>query len=254
MSDSKFFEMARRLRLGPGLAVLGAAVLLVGLFQTTAASTQVGCPEGTTLLAKFEFNDGGYDFEKPDGNTGIVSISDASATGGQWSSSIPVAATVIKGGTGSMTTWIDPPQTSGTFSNAGLPLVGDDNLPDISNIKFCRPIEIATTTIPDTTTTADTTTTTPDTTTTAGDTTTTAPDTTTTEITTTTIPETTTTTAEITSVPPVTSTSMAVDVAGEDELAFTGLSATPIIILGIVLLGTGLFITALTGSHSRRAS
>ena len=145
------------LRSGVAVMLVGALVLLVGMVSTTAASGggNAACPDGTQLVAKFEFTNGKYAFEKPSGNKDIVVISDADAEAGIWTSNVPIAAIVVKGGPGSKTTTLEPPQNSGTFSNTGLPPVGRGNTPDISNIQFCGP-----TSPPPTTTTSTTSTTT----------------------------------------------------------------------------------------------
>ena len=146
------------LRSGVAMMLVGAMVLLVGMVSTTAASGggNAACPDGTQLVAKFEFRGGTYVFEKPSGNQDVVVISDADARGGVWASEVPIAAIVVKGGPGSKTTTLEPPQGTGTFSNTDLPPVGQGNTPDISNIQFCGP----TTPPPTSTTSASTTSTT----------------------------------------------------------------------------------------------
>jgi hypothetical protein len=197
-------ERALRSRIGVVVSIVGAAVLVLGLLQTTRAAPDGGntnCPGGTTLVAKFEYSGGSYVSE---GGSGGVTISAASATSANWTSTAPIAAVVVKGGTGNVITTYAPAQTSGSFSNAGLPTVGNGNVPDISNVKFCTaPPAPTTTAAPTTTTAAPTTTTVEPTTTTVAPTTTTAdgptttaaaPTTTTVEPTTTTVEPTTTTT------------------------------------------------------------
>ena len=143
------------LRSGVAMMLVGALVLLVGMLSTTSASGggNAECPDGTQLVAKFEFQGGTYVFEKPSGNQSVVVISDADAKSGVWASQVPIAAIVVKGGPGSKTTTLEPPQSTGTFSNTGLPPVGQGNTPDISNIQFCGP----TTPPPTSTTSASTT-------------------------------------------------------------------------------------------------
>jgi hypothetical protein len=195
-----------RQRLGgwPGgvvLMVVGAALALAGLLQTTSSTPNpnADCPDGSVLVAKFNYSGHSYSFDKPSGNGSVVSITNGSATGGTWSSTTPISAYIVKGGPNSLITSLSPAQTSGSFSNAGLPKVGakEQNLPDISNVQFCGPDPAATTTTMATTTTAaptttSTTTTAPAATTTVDEytptTSTTAP-----PATTITIPETTTT-------------------------------------------------------------
>ena len=205
------------LRSGVAIMLVGALVLLVGMLATTSShGGNTECPEGTVLVAKFNYQSGSSDdddddedeesdedrdsrssssdedddddgdkgsgkyvFEKPSGNKDVVKISDANAKGGVWTSTTPISAIIVKGGPGSKTTTLTPAQTAGTFSNKDLPKVGGGkNTPDISNLQFCGPTKPVTTTTASTTTTAPTTTSTS--TTTTSTTTTEAPTTTTT--------------------------------------------------------------------------
>ena len=148
---------------GIAIALVGALMLVVGMLSTTSShGGNAECPDGTVLVAKFEYSGGKYKFEKPSGNQNVVTISDANAKGGVWTSTTPISAIIVKGGPGSKTTTLTPPQTSGTFSNKDLPEVGRGNTPDISNLQFCGPKTPVTTTTakPTTTTTVKPTTTT----------------------------------------------------------------------------------------------
>ena len=140
---------ARLLRVGPLLMVLGAALVVAGLIQTTSSTTggcDQGCPAGTTLVAKFNYN-GTYVFEKPAGNEHVVTLSNSSSTGATWHSTIPLTALIVKGGPSSVLVTFTSPQRDGTFSNAVLPKVGNDkNRPAISNVQFCGPFPPVTTT------------------------------------------------------------------------------------------------------------
>jgi hypothetical protein len=89
------------------------------------------CPAGTTEVAKFNYN-GGYVLEYGGG----VTIN-GNASGGTWSSTSFISHIVVKGGNGNYIANIVPVAQSGTFTNFGLPLVGNGNTPGISNIKFC---------------------------------------------------------------------------------------------------------------------
>lgn len=95
------------------------------------------CPADTTMVAKFETSGGNYVYESGLGRD-VVSISNATLSGGNWSSSAPISAIVVKGGQGAA---IDTfaPVFAGSFSNSDVPAVGNGNTPDISNIKFCTP-------------------------------------------------------------------------------------------------------------------
>jgi hypothetical protein len=192
--DAEGGHVVTTLRSGVAMMLVGALVLLVGMLSTTAShGGNSSCPEGSVLVAKFEYEQGykggKYVFEKPEGNEKVVEISDADAKGGVWTSTTPISAFIVKGGPGSKLTTLKPEQTSGTFSNKGLPPVGRGNTPDISNIQFCGPDKPVTTTTAKPTTTVKPTTTT---TTTSTTTTTEAPTTTTTTSTTTTVAPTTT--------------------------------------------------------------
>jgi hypothetical protein len=231
---------------GLALALLGAALLVVGLVQTTSSSQAQGCPAGTTLVAKFNFQGGSYVFEK--GNQGVVSVS-GDATGGSFQSSVPISAIIIKGGNDSVLITFSPAQTSGSFSNSGLPPVGQDNpnTPDISNIQFCTP-----TTPPPTTTSI-------------------APSTTSTSVAPTT--STSTTTTEVGNLPPTpTTTTSTVPVIGPPStppggvvtsvavlpppdsptLPVTGTTSTPLIVLGLLALGAGVTLIVIGRARERR--
>lgn len=90
------------------------------------------CPAGTTEVAKFNYNNGSYVLESGGG----VTIN-GNASGGTWSSTSFISHIVVKGGPAHYIAVIVPAAQSGTFTNFGLPLVGNGNTPGISNIKFC---------------------------------------------------------------------------------------------------------------------
>ncbi len=120
------------------LMVTGFSTAVLASFSLSAfakGNPNVDCPEGTTLAAKYEWN-GSY---KAEGDGSAVTILNANATSGSWTANQNISAVVIKGGSGpSATNTIiyDPTATSGDFSNEGLEN-GGENIPDISNIKFC---------------------------------------------------------------------------------------------------------------------
>ena len=132
----------RRL-LSPGviMMVLGAILVLAGIVQTTTSHfNEPSCPQGTTLIAKFNYSHHDYDFEKPAGNEHVVTLSHESADGAWWSSTQLVSAIIVKGGSSSVLYSIAPPQVTGSFSNEGLPDAGHSHHPpDISNVQFCGP-------------------------------------------------------------------------------------------------------------------
>lgn len=135
--------MPSRPHLGAALTSAGAGLLVLAAFAGPSSAGPIGadpCPAGTVLVAKFEAGDG-YHFERPLGNEDVVTIDDAaSADGGTWSSTTPIAAVVVKGGSSELSVdidWYDPPATSGTFSNEDL-LNDGGQVPDISFVAFCE--------------------------------------------------------------------------------------------------------------------
>ncbi|MEO8697694.1 MAG: hypothetical protein ABI658_29615, partial [Acidimicrobiales bacterium] len=136
-ASRRFFQRLRLWHGGPMALLIGTALVAAGLLQTTTATQTLGCPTGTVLIAKFDFGHNRYEFDKPDGNENVVRITNGSAHGGDWQSTMPVAAIVVKGGPAAVVTWFDPPQTTGEFSGGNLPPVGAGNTPDISNVQFC---------------------------------------------------------------------------------------------------------------------
>jgi len=184
-------------RAGIATMLVGAALLGVGMLQTTTATYQTGCPQGTELVAKFEYDDGKYEYEGSHANRNVVKITNGKKSGGNWTSTRSIAAIVVKGGPGSKIMTLNPPQKSGSFNNNGLTTGGKGkNTPDISHVLFCEPKGGGTTTTSTTSTTTTTTTTSTTTSTTTTTTTSTVPEETTT---TTTEPEETTTTTTSTS-------------------------------------------------------
>lgn len=92
------------------------------------------CPVGTELLAKYEWENGGYDFEEGDD---VITTSDGGTeTDARWDwdwesagDDDGVAAVVVKGGT-SNTTVFSPTTTSGTITD-------EEIAGAISNVQFC---------------------------------------------------------------------------------------------------------------------
>ncbi len=100
------------------------------------------CPEGTDLVAKFEWDDeDGYVFEKPEGNEDVVTIT-GDEDGGTWTSTVAVSALAIKGGQECHVYDYEPAATSGSFSKQDFSTAGSGEglscKPDISNIQFCK--------------------------------------------------------------------------------------------------------------------
>ncbi len=87
------------------------------------------------MVSKFEVVGGAYVFERPAGNDSVVTLTSTTATGGSWSSTVPIGAIIVKGGNGQFAQELASPATSGTFDNGDLAVSGSPT-PDISNIQF----------------------------------------------------------------------------------------------------------------------
>jgi hypothetical protein len=131
----------RLLRPGAIMMALGAVLVLAGIVQTTSSHFNGGnqsCPQGTSLIAKFNNDDHPYAFDSPAGNEHVVTLSHTSDQGAWWSSTTPISAIIVKGGSSSVLYSIAPPQVTGSFSNSGLPNAGNSHHPPaISNVEFC---------------------------------------------------------------------------------------------------------------------
>jgi hypothetical protein len=114
------------------------ATLIAGGSPASAAPRggNQDCPEGSTLLAGFEWSGGRYVFEK--GTEGAVSV-DGDAAGYAWTAhGVTVGAEIVKGGPASVVVSHDGGVVSGAQDAAVLPGVGKKgNTPDISNVTFC---------------------------------------------------------------------------------------------------------------------
>jgi LPXTG-motif cell wall-anchored protein len=124
------------IRVGAGAVVLGALMLSVGpLASAGAGEGFTACPQGTAKLVKFE----APSFNAEDKSVTAVTLINPTTAGGSWTSTVPIAAVVVKGGSGDdsrVITRYDPQATAGTYSNAGL-VNGGGNVPDISFVEFC---------------------------------------------------------------------------------------------------------------------
>jgi hypothetical protein len=96
------------------------------------------CPAGTTLAAKFNFVGGQYVYETGLGSN-VVTITNGSETGGNFTSNVLISSIVIKGGNDAVIEEVNPPSLTGSFSNANVPPNPNGQPPAISNIKFCTP-------------------------------------------------------------------------------------------------------------------
>jgi hypothetical protein len=134
---------ARFLRPGALMMALGAVLILAGVIQTTSShfNTNLSCPSGTTLVAKFNYDGHGhnYDFDSPAGNADVVTLSHTSSHGGWWSSTQPLSALIVKGDSASVSYSISPPQVTGSFSNDGLSNGHghDQDSHEITSVQFC---------------------------------------------------------------------------------------------------------------------
>ncbi len=100
------------------------------------------CPVGTTLVAKFNVDQSKdpceYNFEKPQGNDRVVTITNADCDGGDWSSTVDICTIIVKGGSDADSQDLGS-TSSGSFDNQGLPDAGQSGKPpEISNIQFCE--------------------------------------------------------------------------------------------------------------------
>ncbi|MEP0547474.1 MAG: hypothetical protein ABJF88_11120, partial [Rhodothermales bacterium] len=111
------------------------ALLMLGAgLAAPATAGGPSCPDGTSLLAKFEWNGSRYVFEKPSGNQHIVTLS-GSARSATWSSQADVSAIVLKGARDSEVIATTNPR-AGSFTNANLETPSGQTA-DISNVQFC---------------------------------------------------------------------------------------------------------------------
>ncbi len=107
----------------------------VAVSAQPVANPNVSCPEGTQLVAKFNWNSA-YVFEKPVGNEGIITVGGDALTG-NWSATIPVSYVILKGST--QTYQYATNSNSGGFSYLDLLPNNGGQHPAISNIQFCAP-------------------------------------------------------------------------------------------------------------------
>src|SRR5262245_38460314 len=186
--------------IGLGVALLLFANLASGVDAAGPGGGNTECDSvlpGSVLIAKFDASGGTYHLDA--GTAGIVTLSNTSPTGGDWTSTVGISVVIVKGGPANDGgTFYDPPATSGSFSNVNLPPVGAGNTPNISHVSFCAlPGEPTTTTSEATTSSSEPTTSSSEPTTTSSEpTTTTSEPTTTSSEPTTTTSEPTTTTSE----------------------------------------------------------
>ncbi|WP_353569975.1 fibro-slime domain-containing protein [Candidatus Albibeggiatoa sp. nov. BB20] len=98
------------------------------------------CPAGSEMLVKFEWNGSRYVLEG-ENTAGVIlrgtTIEQiANATGGQWTSAVPMAYLVLKGANDNHAYDLQGAK-AGSFSKDVLEGNGNGGSPDISNMKFC---------------------------------------------------------------------------------------------------------------------
>jgi hypothetical protein len=93
---------------------------------------------GLVLIDKFEWNNNAYNWVN-DG-TQQVTITSGTATGGNWTSTVPIGAVIVKASTDFKVIPSSPPYWvntfSGSFDNSGMTNPGGQT-PNISNVQFC---------------------------------------------------------------------------------------------------------------------
>jgi len=134
------------------IALLAILMMVFGVFSATAISAQgqggnEDCPPGTVLVAKYDWESetnsdtvGSYVFDDEiAGTSDVIVFTNSTALEVNWDSGvILISAIVVKGGPDATIETVNPPATSGSFTNANLPPVGVGNIPAISNLKFCQ--------------------------------------------------------------------------------------------------------------------
>jgi hypothetical protein len=145
-------------------ALVGLAPPLAGAQDSGSESSFIDCEDlGLVTVSKYNWDEvlEDWDYDGPDGNEDVVTITGDNETGGTWTSTVLIGIIIVKGGTISDIHDLDPDALSGTFDALGL----DGHA--ISHVEFCEGA-------PEPTTTTTSTTAAPTTTTTAKPTTTTA--------------------------------------------------------------------------------
>jgi hypothetical protein len=115
-----------------GAAAIAAAV--IPFAGTAPAMAAEDCPAGTTLVAKFQNNGGNYTLDA--GTPGVVTITNGTNSGGNFTSTVVITAVFVKGGTASKTDLYPAGVFSGSFSSGGLVNEGEQ-VPAISHVSFC---------------------------------------------------------------------------------------------------------------------
>ena len=141
------------------IGVLAVLALLIGMLAMPAAASgppdhaggppddkgnpQDGCPDGLDEVAKYErkltgdIEEDSEPFEYVAEHGGdIVTIVDGDEAWVKWSSTTPIDAVVLFGGTNNELYEYDPAATEGEVNNTGMENKGEQT-PDISNIRFC---------------------------------------------------------------------------------------------------------------------
>lgn len=125
----------RGFRGGIAAMLVGAVLVSVGALSTTSAAKPAGCPDGTTMIARYHVANDVY---QADSGSDVVTIHDGTKSGGTWTSTKLVSALVVKGGPSSAITTIDPAQLAGVFDSSQLQ-TPNPGTPDILGVEFCGP-------------------------------------------------------------------------------------------------------------------
>ncbi|PFG73454.1 choice-of-anchor K domain-containing protein [Tepidiforma thermophila] len=129
---------------GERITNLGSDTKTVCFLNVKVTATR--CTDlGLTLIDKFNFNNNTYQWESGSGTPGRqVTIFGGTATGGSWTSTVPIGAVIVKGGSGPVAYKIfpfPPPYPAdtmiGSFDNTGLVNWGG-NTPAVSHVEFCQ--------------------------------------------------------------------------------------------------------------------
>ena len=129
---------------GEDISNLGSGTKTV-CFLNVKVTAKTCTDLGLALIDKFNFNNNSYQWESGSGTTGQqVTITSGSSTSGNWTSTVPIGAVIVKGGSGPVAYKVFPfpppypaDTMSGSFDNTGLINWGG-NTPAVSHVEFCE--------------------------------------------------------------------------------------------------------------------
>jgi len=122
------------------IAILGGVLVILFLPIGIFASCLDECPTGSTMIAKYEWEDNtGWVCEVGCGWSCSAITLTGDADSGTWSSSIPVTTTVMKGGTCPLEYLDAQGDTSGSYTKEDFSCTagGSGEKPQVSHISFC---------------------------------------------------------------------------------------------------------------------